>query len=246
MNNYKSIEPINISLIPLVEDAPLTTRTNVETYYSEFNGNCVGQYHCPTDIITSLFGPDAILTYIENGDIDTKHIDIITFDSPNPKTATVAHELTHAYTEGYAREARGYAKLIKRMIEQPELKEKLNPIGEKLKKSIKDIPFEVMRELTTINEGIAYSVGRFYGDEYPENGYLFGPSREEILERMKPCEELISLLGIDGARAFVRNKMREMYTSGNLISLEKEIEEFKEGVSAFFTRLSNQTSLSKP
>ncbi len=243
MNLWGTLTPIEVPLGQLASDAPLTTSTDAEMYHAS-STSFRGKYHSHVAFVAgAIFGPDDLLYRIGLGNVNPKEIDIITFDSPAPEKGVVAHELSHRYFDGYAKEARGYTKLVKLLSEHPELKEKLNPIAEGLKKKIrrdiKDVPYDVAKELEALNEALGYAVGKNYGDGPPEGGYFLGPTREEILERMKPCEGLIDLLGIDGARAFVRNRAREMYLSGKVISLEKEVEEFKEGILTFFN-LSNQ------
>ena len=126
----------------------------------------------------------------------------------------------------------GVVKLMHKIEERPELNEKLTPIIQDLQSKIIDlanIP-DVEFEIYAVGEAIAYACEKLYG-KLPKNPHTAAFYKN----RMTACENLISLFGIDGARTFVKKKLRKMYADGELgPSLHQEVEDYKKGIATFF------------
>jgi len=223
----KAINFVNPDLTQLKQDAPLTTRTNVNFFVSYTD-----EYYPPMSLINSNYGCSFDIEEmdgigLEKGDVN--------------RLSKIVHEGTHSYNWRFAKEARGYAKLCRKIRKNPELSKKLSPILEELENKIVDLCYtrdEVYNELHGLDEAIAYACEIKYGELPPaekRHSCAFNRGRYDA------CTELISLLGIDGARAFVRDKMRMIYTTQKAGTwLSDDVKDYKEKVIAFFEQVDGE------
>lgn len=170
----------------LQQDAPRTTRTDINIYYGG-----TSQYWGPQ----TLIDPKRENQYPDRID---------TIDIAGQSITYLAHELTHAYLWTFLPEAIEYTKLVNKIKKHPELKDELTPKMKSLQEKIKKVPDKVFLEMNYLEEGMAYAVEELYG-ELPELAHPGG------MMRKNGCAELIRLLGIDGAREFIREKLKKMY-----------------------------------
>jgi len=223
--------PINPRLDSLKAVAPLTIRTDVKIYHDKVRGRYEsGEYHAPYYL-------SDIGRYLEK-------IDVITTTSAEsePSSSLKMHEYAHAYLGRFTKELRGYVKLVKKIKERPELEAKLAPIADGLKKEVQELEkrfdWALHNHVHNINEKTARVI------QYTANvGYMAGfdynrPEEEfEKNHRPDPYHELTPILGIDGTLSFIRNLMREMYTTGNKIHVSEEVEKYKQALEAIPTFL---------
>jgi hypothetical protein len=228
MGKAKTIKIMNPDLTQLKQDAPLTTRTDVNFFVSYTN-----EYYTPASLVNSNYGCP----------FDIEEMDCIGLEKGDVNSLSkIVHEGTHSYNWRFAKEARGYAKLCRKIRKNPELSKKLSPILEELEKGIIDLCHardEVHNELHGLDEAIAYACEVRYGELPPaekRHSCAFNKGRYDA------CTELVSLLGIDGARAFVRDKMRKIYTTQKVGTwLEHDVKDYKEKVIAFFEQVDGET-----
>lgn len=145
------------------------------------------------------------------------------------------HEKTHRDTDPM-KKARGFAKLYNKIKNSKgKEKEKLELI---LKELGENLPYKmeggskVDYEIYALGEGIAHTIEKQYG-KMTEKPHPAG------LRRMKPCEEMIDLIGEKGAINYVKNILAEMYKKQEVISIEDSVNEYKSNVKGFFENYLN-------
>lgn len=207
----------------LTEAAPITTRTDIDIWASQKRTD----YVFDNSVIDSTYGGQA---FYNGGRFSDKEFDGIRIKNLEP--TGLAHELTHAYTARAYKEARGYAKLTKKIQESPELKEKLEPIAQDLKEKRKDVK-RISREDYGITEAIAHACESEFG-QLTEHAHRSAM----VMDRYDSCKELIGMIGIDGARSFVRNKLREGYLTNEFkTTLREDVNTYREGVISFYKQM---------
>jgi len=231
MTEHK-MERIYPDISVLIADAPLTTRRDVKFYHEEPLDLCVEEDRFivigpKTDVqftFKMAYQPGGYYNLIDS---DCRKVDSISIGNNDQEIDVIAHELTHAYNYRYRKEQRGYWRIMMKIEENPELQEKLEPIANKLKGAIKDASFS--KTLFIIDQAIAYAVGRVYDSSQ----MYFLPHKFD-----KACDDLVRMIGIDGARAFVRRKLRGIYETGREgTPLDVEVAEFKDNIKAFFEQM---------
>lgn len=220
-------DSVPLALDILKKDAPLTTRTNVKIYDgSSYIYETPNYWVYPGYAKKINNKPNKVIDSIKI--CNRRKVDL----------GCLAHELTHAYVWGFAKEARGHIKLISKIPDEKDehLKEKLSALASSLKEKLNPDAFKEMGEIYNIDEAISYAVQTEYGDIL-WCGIYRGAFKED---RFEACKELVSNLGIDGARSFVRQKMREIYINNKRgMSLMEEVEKYKQSISTFFEQINN-------
>jgi len=222
--NNENDEKFRDYLRLLRRDAPLTTRDDVN-----IKTGPIDQYFFPESLIDSSYN-DGIYP-----------VDEITINKDKSDIkAVLAHELTHAYIYRFAKEARGFAKLAHKMKKNPELEEKLGTLAKSLKEKSVDIKYsdsKVKNCMFGLDEAISHACERPYREhrELPDNAHPEAFRKG----RLEACDDLVGILGIDGARAFVRDVMREIYTTEKVIPIKEKVKEYKEAVRGFFDSIEN-------
>lgn len=220
--------PLGEIINELKKEAPLTTRDNVNIIKSASNTG----YSLPLNLVNHIpyFSKEEIANRAI--DFDTIRFNIEEYNCP--KKCDVAKMLTYAYLSGFAKKERGYLKVVGKMAEHQELIERLAPIAKDLEKEVSGFllfPKRIEDEICYLTEAMACAVSSCYGEYSINSGAI-----DEIEKRKNQCKELIDFLSIDGARAFVRKKMEQIYKKGKIgPTLEEEVENYKQSIFEFFS-----------